>query len=72
MLQLANDSADCLADTVVEYAALYDVPIPDLVSSEGTIQFNGNSGRGFSRMLNHCILLAWQAAGVSTAGFSLE
>ncbi len=65
MLQLANDSADCLADAVVEYAALYDVPISDFVSSEGTIHFDGDSGWGFEQLLNPCILIAWQAAGVS-------
>ena len=65
MLQLANDSADCLADAVVEYAALYDVPISDFVSSEGTIHFDGDSGSEFEQLLNPCILIAWQAAGVS-------
>ncbi len=65
MLQLANDSADCLADAVVEYAALYDVPISDFVSSEGTIHFDGDSGSEFEQLLNPCILNAWQAAGVS-------
>jgi hypothetical protein len=65
MLQLANDSADCLADAVVEYAALYDVPISDLVSSEGTIHFDGDSGSEFEQLLNPCVLIAWQTAGVS-------
>ena len=65
MLQLANDSADCLADAVFEYAALYDVPISDLVSSEGTIHFDGDSGSEFEQLLNPCILIAWQATGVS-------
>ncbi len=65
MLQLANDSADCLADTVVEYSALYDVPISDLVSSEGTIHFDGDSGSEFEQLLNPCILIARQVAGVS-------
>lgn len=64
-LRLANDSADCLADAVVEYSALYDVPIPDFVSSEGTIHFDGDSGTEFEQLLNPCILNAWQEAGAS-------
>jgi hypothetical protein len=53
--QLASDKADCLADTVVEYAALYGVPISELVSSEGAIEIIGNSGRDFTRMHDECI-----------------
>ena len=65
ILQLANDSADCLAETAVEYAAQYDVPISAFVSSDGTIHFDGDSGREFSQLLDPCIKNAWQAAGVS-------
>jgi len=65
VLQLANDTADCLAGTAVEYAAKYDIPIPDFVSSDGTIHFDGDSGREFSRLLELCVNSAWQAAGVS-------
>jgi len=65
ILQLANDSADCLAETAVEYAARYDVSISDFVSSDGTIHFKGDSGRKFSQLLDPCIRNAWQAAGVS-------
>jgi hypothetical protein len=72
LLQLASDSADCLADSAVEYAALHDTPISDFVSSEGTIGFRGDSGHGFTLLLNQCILLAWQVAGISTDGFDPE
>lgn len=69
MLQVVSDSADCLADTVVEYSALYDVPISDMVSSDGTIHPSGNPAGEFTRMLNDCIVLAWQAADVNIAGY---
>jgi hypothetical protein len=65
IVQLANSSADCLADSVIEYAALYDVPIADFVSLDGTIHFDGDSGREFEQLLNPCIHNAWQEAGVS-------
>jgi hypothetical protein len=65
VLQLANDTADCLADTAVEYAVKYDVPIPDFVTSDGTIHFDGDSGQAFSQLLELCVDNAWQAAGVS-------
>lgn len=65
VLQLANETADCLADTAVEYAARYDVSIPDFVSGDGTIHFVGDSGQEFSRLLELCINNAWQAAGIS-------
>jgi len=67
--QLASDSADCLADTTVKYSTLYDIPISDMVSSDGTIGPKGNRASEFSSMLNDCIVLAWQAAGVSTEGY---
>lgn len=67
--QLASDSADCLADTTVEYSALFNVSIPDMVSSDGTIGPRGDSAGEFTRMLNDCIVLAWQAAGVNIAGY---
>jgi len=69
MLQVVSDSADCLADTVVEYSALYDIPISDMVSSDGTIAPRGNRASEFTRMLNDCIELAWQAAGVNIAEY---
>jgi len=65
ILQLANDSADCLADSVVEYAAVYDVPISDLVSNDGTIHFDGDSGKDFEKLLAPCISRAWEVAGIS-------
>jgi hypothetical protein len=65
VLQLAQDTADCLADTAAEYAAQNDIPIPDFVSDDGTIHFDGDSGREFSRLLELCVNRAWQAAGVS-------
>ena len=68
MQQVASDSADCLADTVAEFSAAYDVPISDMVSSDGTIRPSGNSAGQFTSMLNECIVLAWQAAGVNIAG----
>ena len=68
MQQVAGDTADCLADTTVEYAALYDIPISELVTSEGIIRPSGNSADEFKRMLNDCIALAWQTAGINIAG----
>jgi hypothetical protein len=65
VLQLAQDTAACLADTAVEYAGKNDIPIPDFVSDDGTIHFDGDSGREFSRLLELCVDRAWQAAGVS-------
>ncbi len=65
ILQLANDTANCLADAAVEYAALNDVPLSDLVSSDGTIHFDGDSGKEFEQWLVPCISRAWEAAGVS-------
>jgi len=65
VLQLANDTADCLAGTAVEYSDKYNIPIPDFVSGDGTIHFDGESGREFSRLLELCVNSAWQAAGVS-------
>ena len=65
ILQLASDSADCLADTAVKYAAIYDVPISDFVSEDGTIHFDGDSGREFALLLDPCIQDAWQVAGVN-------
>jgi hypothetical protein len=67
MQQVASDTADCLADTTVEYAALYNIPISDLVSNEGTIVPSGDSANQFERMLNDCIALAWQNAGINIA-----
>ena len=68
MKQVISDSADCLADTVIEYSAVYDVPISDLVSSDGTIIPSGDAAGEFTRMLNYCIVVAWQGAGVDVAG----
>lgn len=65
ILQLAQDTADCLADTAVTYAAKNDIPIPDFVSDDGTIHFDGDSGREFSRLLELCVNRAWQVAGIS-------
>ncbi len=65
ILQLANDTANCLADALVEYATLNDVPLSDLVSSDATIHFDGDSGREYEQLLDPCISHAWEAAGVS-------
>lgn len=65
ILQLANDTADCIADALVEYAALNDVPLSDLVSSDATIHFDGDSGKEYALLLDPCISHAWEAAGVS-------
>ncbi len=65
ILQLANDTANCLADAAVEYAALSDVPLSDLVSSDGTVHFDGDSGKEYGQLLDPCISHAWEAAGVS-------
>ena len=64
MRQLVKDSADCLADAVVEYAALFEIPISDFVSSEGVIKFEGDSFNDFEQLMAPCILAARQAAGL--------
>jgi hypothetical protein len=64
ILQLAHATADCFSYSVIEYATRYDVPISDFVSSDGTIHFNGDTGRPFSQLLEPCIENAWQVAGV--------
>ena len=63
--QLANNGAACFVDAVVEYAALYEIPISNFVSSEGTIHFDGDSATEFEQLLAPCILAARQAAGLS-------
>ncbi len=71
MLQLVNDSAACFTDSLVEYAALRDVPLSDFVSedSEGAIHFDGDSANEsaneYEQLLVPCLLAAKQAAGVS-------
>ena len=67
MLQLVNDSAACFTDSLVEYAALRDVPLSDFVSedSEGAIHFDGDSANEYEQSLLPCLLAAKQAAGVS-------
>ena len=65
ILQLANDTANCLADALVEYATLNDVPLSDLVSSDATIHFDGDSGKEYGQLLDPCISHAWEAARVS-------
>ncbi len=63
--QLANDTANCYEFAIVEYAALFDVPISDLVSDDGSIRFDGDSGKVFGELLVPCIDSAWEAAGIS-------
>lgn len=63
--QLAADSADCLADSLVTYAVEADVPVSDLVSSDGVIEFKGNSGQKYSQLVEICIAKVWEAAGIS-------
>ena len=63
--QLANDTATCFADALVEYAALNDASLSDLVSADGSISFEGGSGYEFEQLLDPCILVAWEAAGIS-------
>ena len=64
ILQLANDTANCLADAAVEYAALKDLPLSDLISSDSTIHLEGESGKEFSQLLDPCISHAWEASGI--------
>jgi hypothetical protein len=65
ILQLANDTANCLADAAVEYATLKDLPLSDLISSDSIIHFDGESGKEYGQLLDPCISLAWEVAGVS-------
>jgi hypothetical protein len=55
--QSASDKADCFADTVVEFASLYDISISEIVSKDGSIEIIGNLGKVFSRILDECIAL---------------
>lgn len=62
--QLANDTANCMVDAAVEYAALINVPLSDFVSSEGIIHFDGDSGEEFRQSYYPCVSRAWDAAGI--------
>ena len=66
--QLASDSADCFTKAAVEYSTIYGVPISDFVAEDGTISFDGDSGRYFSQLLEPCVQAAWQEAGVNPPG----
>ena len=63
--QLANDTAKCMADAAVEYAALSDVALSDFVSSEGIIHFDGDAGDEFRQEYYPCVARSWDAAGIS-------
>jgi len=63
--QLANATATCFVDALVEYATLNDVPLSDLVSDDGSIIFERGSGYQFEQLLNPCVLRAWEVAGVN-------
>ncbi len=63
--QLANATATCFVDALVEYANLNDVPLSDLVSDDWSITFEGGTGYEFEQLLNPCVLRAWEVAGVN-------
>ncbi len=63
--QLANATATCMVDALVEYAALNDVPLSDMVSDDGSFNLKGGSGYEYEQLLNPCILRAWEVAGIS-------
>ncbi len=62
--QLADATATCIVDALVEYANLTDVPLSNLVSDDGSFTLKGGSGYEFEQLLNPCILSAWQVAGI--------
>ncbi len=61
--KLASDCAVCFVDAVVDYAAINDVPLSDIVA-DGVVSLDGDSAREFELLLNPCILTARQAAGL--------
>jgi hypothetical protein len=64
VLQLATDTANCLADAAVEYATLNNIPLSELVSSDATIRFDGDSVKEFNQLYDPCISRVWKAAGI--------
>ncbi len=63
--QLANDTATCLVDSLVEYADSNDIPLSDLVSDEGSFTLKRGSGYEYDLSLEPCIRRAWEVAGIS-------
>ena len=63
--QLANATATCLVDALVEYATSNDVPLSDLVSDDGSFSLKAGPGYEFDLFLSSCIQSAWEAAGAS-------
>ena len=63
--QVANDSAACMVEALVEYAALNDVPLSDLVSEDGGIELKSGNSYQFEQILVPCIERAWAAVGAS-------
>lgn len=64
--QWANESADCLADALAEYAETTDVPLSDMVNDDGSFGLKGDgSSSDFNLNLETCIERAWQNIGAS-------
>jgi hypothetical protein len=60
--QLADDYVDCFQDAIVEYAATNEIALSDLVATDGSVSFKGDSGTDFNELLVPCIDAARQAA----------
>ena len=65
VLQLSEDYVACFEGAIVEYAAVIGVPLSDLVSSDGSIHFDGDSGTDFEQLLVPCLQAARQGAGLT-------
>ena len=64
--QWANASADCLVGALAKYAEATDVPLSDMVNSDGSFGLKGDgSSSEFHATLNLCIERAWEVAGAS-------
>jgi len=64
--QLANASANCLADSLATYAKTTDVPLSEMVSDDGSFTLKGDgSSPEFNLYLDTCIERAWEAVGAS-------
>lgn len=62
--QLSDDYVACFENAAVEYSIRQDIPLSDLVSSDGSITFKGDSGTDFEQLLVPCLQAARQAAGL--------
>ena len=62
---LAEDSATCFVNAILEYSAQSDRPLSELVSDDNTVGFNRDAASMFLPLYEPCLQTVWQAAGVS-------